>query len=172
MLSIFGRGRLPAIGPQSSCGPLNEAIGTVGVALLVDPFSLESVGIGRRREIAALAPRIRASAEFPQDVYDRMLMVLGQRGGNCLDVPLAVVVAKDDAAGIDREIDTVGVRDWLIRHGEGNLVQSAEHDFGAVRFFTCSALGRAPSATATEPFVSRGVPEPFQWLAEGNGVRL
>jgi hypothetical protein len=146
---------------------------TNGVALLVDPFSLESVGIDRRREIAALEPRIRASAELPQDVYDRMVMTLrGQRGGNRLDVPLAVVVTKVDAAGIDREIDAVGVRDWLIRHGEGNLVQSAEHDFRIVRFFACSALGRVPSSTATEPFVSRGVLEPFQWLAEANGVRL
>lgn len=146
---------------------------TDGVALLVDPFSLQSVRVDRGREIAVLEPQIRASAELPQNVYDRLVMTLReQRGENVVDVPLAIVITKIDAAGIDREIESTGAREWLVRHGERNLVQSAAHDFRNVRFFACSALGRVPSADTGNAFVSRGVLEPFRWLAEANGVRL
>jgi hypothetical protein len=159
------------------------------VAFLIDPFSLPGVRLNHAGELAAIEADIRASKELPQDVYSRLVMTLREQGaGSRINVPLAIIVTKIDAVGLEKEIESLGtalqaapppkekkpvdpIREWLVRQGEGNLVQSAEHDFKRVRYFACSALGRMPSAS-TDAFVSRGVLTPFQWLAETNGVRL
>lgn len=136
-----------------------------GVALLVDPFSIDRLRIDRAGEIPT---GVRASAEAPQGVYDRVVMTLREhRGAGTVDLPLAVVVTKVDALDIRDQ----PMREWLLQNGERNLVQSAEHDFKTVRFFACSALGRTPSA-GPDPFMSHGVVQPFAWLAETSGVHL
>jgi hypothetical protein len=160
------------------------------VALLIDPFSITEVRTNRARDLIALGPEIRASGEAPENVYSRLVMTLReQRKDSRISVPLAIIVTKVDAIGIEDEIAEIArafaasaaatgnkktpdaVREWLVRHGEGNLVRSAETDFKKVRYFACSALGRMPSIS-TGAFKSRGVLAPFEWLAETNGVRF
>ena len=106
-----------------------------------------------------------------------------------IDTPLAVVVTKADAFGLEAQIgaaratplpgpvsedsseESQHVRHWLKEHGERNLVQCIEHDFRTVRFFYCSALGRLPDGTAS-PFVPRGVLRPFGWALGRQGLTL
>jgi hypothetical protein len=140
------------------------------VAMLVDPFSIEQFRVDRA---SATPSATEAAAESPQNVYGRLISTLReQHEGERIDIPLAILLTKADILGIAHEIELPGAREWLVRLGEGTLVLSAEHDFRDVRFFACSALGRAPSAASTEAFVPRGVMEPFQWLAEVSGVHL
>jgi hypothetical protein len=46
--------------------------------------------------------------------------------------------------------------------GQSNLVTLMEHDFGSVRYFALSALGRSASETG-RPFESQGVMAPVSW---------
>jgi hypothetical protein len=140
------------------------------MAMLVDPFPIEQFRVDRA---SATPSATEAAAESPQNVYGRLISTLReQHEGERIDIPLAIILTKADILGIAHEIELPGAREWLVRLGEGNLVLSAEHDFRDVRFFACSALGRAPSAAGTEAFVPRGVMEPFQWLAKVSGVHL
>ena len=174
----------------SDLGRQNYFEHTSAVALLIDPFSLTQVRIQRARDLSAFATQLRASDEPASNVYARMMITLREQRGDKerMPVPLAIVVTKIDAIGIEKEIRALepaltapevtaerrfgmAVREWLMKNGEGNLIRSAERDFKHVGYFACSALGRMP-ASSTAAFVPQGVLEPFEWLAQSAGVRL
>ncbi len=165
---------------------------THGILFLLDPFSLPQVQIDFERPLQSASAQIRPCAERPQDVYDRMIGTLRQfskMSGSFRSVPIAVVVTKADAFGLAADIaathngngfgggkkqddpESDSVRQWLIGHGEGNLVRGIEHDFKKVQYFHCSALGRLPDASYT-PFVPEGVLDPLEWVLKPYGLRL
>jgi len=96
------------------------------------------------------------------------------RSASLRAVPVAVVLSKTDALsiGIPPAQDSLQpddpasgkIRQWLIDHGEGNLVRSIEHDFPRVRYFSCSALGHLPDGTRA--FRPAGILPPLQWALE------
>ncbi|HEY0378371.1 MAG TPA: SH3 domain-containing protein [Pyrinomonadaceae bacterium] len=165
---------------------------THGILFLLDPFSLPQVQIDFERPLKTASAQVKPCAERPQDVYDRMIGTLRQFSkmvGSFRSVPIAVVVTKADAFGLAAEIastrngngfderqrqddpESRSVRQWLIGHGEGNLVRGIEHDFKKVQYFHCSALGRLPDASST-PFVPEGVLDPLEWMLKPYGLRL
>jgi hypothetical protein len=152
---------------------------SAGIVMLVDPFSIRNVAEDRAEEIASHASQILPSSEEPMRVYERLLATLKEAGVHIADMPLAVVVAKSDAFGIDAEIDgfakTVGAdtaaRAWLDANGAGNLVRSIEQDFKKVGWFSVSALGRMPDPAVSKPFVPRGALAPLSWILACRDVR-
>jgi hypothetical protein len=177
-------------GGTTDLGRQNFFEHTSAIALLVDPLSLTQVRTDHARDLSAFSAQLRASDEPASNVYARMMMTLREQRGDKerMSLPLAIVVTKVDAIGIDKEIRALqpvlttpdvtgeqryglGVREWLIKNGEGNLVRSAERDFKRVGFFACSALGRMPTSS-TAAFVPQGVLTPFEWLTGSAGVRL
>ena len=155
---------------------------THGIIFLIDPFSLPDIQESYRRQLADTRTRVKPSAEQPQHVYDRMVGTLRDltRKRGKLMTPLAVVVTKADAFGLQDQIsgtpapplpgsapdrahvDSLRVRRWLEDHGERNLVQCIENDFQSSLFFCCSSLGRLPDDTR-RPFAPQDVLTPFGW---------
>lgn len=177
-------------GGTTDLGRQNFFEHTSAIALLVDPFSLTQVRTDHARDLSAFSAQLRASDEPASNVYARMMMTLREQRGDKerIPLPLAVVVTKVDAIGIEKEIRALqpaltapdvtaeqryglGVREWLTKNGEGNLIRSAERDFKQVAYFACSALGRMPTSS-TAAFVPQGVLTPFEWLTGSAGVRL
>jgi hypothetical protein len=137
-----------------------EFLGHVtGVALVVDPFSLP--GVARLLD-DALLDRVRPCRVPPEDVLERMLEALRERGvlpaSGQGRIPVAVVVTKgdvllelpepghpyeagpaaEDAAGWAqrREARDRGVREWLETvTAQRSLVASVEHAFARSAFF-------------------------------------
>ncbi|MBI5169538.1 MAG: PEGA domain-containing protein [Candidatus Eisenbacteria bacterium] len=156
-----------------------------GIVFVIDPLSLEQLRSELRAGGDPASSRSMPSSEAPQFVYDRMVQQLrshlGVRG-QISTLPIAVVVTKTDVLGIAGRIEgetssgaqkgrhtgsSGAVRAWLVASGEGNLVRGVENDFRHVRYFHCSALGRAPS-TDTARFEPRGVLGPLGWLLGRN----
>lgn len=158
------------------------------ILFLIDPFSLRQV----RVDLAGILPDseagIRPSEEPPGHVYQRMIVNLRQLAGKSglIRRPIAVVLTKVDALGIDAQVDRSaraiqaeprpsrepepsGVRRWLMDHGEGNLVRAIEQDFSDVRYFSCSALGRVPDGSALVP---RHALAPLEWSLSRLGLVL
>ena len=55
-------------------------------------------------------------------------------------------------------------RKALLQLGGSNPVRALEQRFERVRYFACSALGRAPDPRNTRPFRALGIAEPLLWL--------
>lgn len=164
---------------------------THGILFLIDPFSLPQVQVDLGATLEAAAAQVKPCEERPQDVYDRMIGVLRQfskTGGRFGSIPFAVVLTKSDAFGLAREIEATAparavgaskdedpesnaVRQWLVEHGESNLVRGVENDFKKVRYFHCSSLGRLPDASAS-PFDPQGVLDPLGWVLSRYNVNL
>lgn len=157
-----------------------------GILLVIDPFSFPEALVSEEGELSAAAQlAIKPAQEGAEQVYGRMAEALrnfrGKRGS--LGQPLAVVLTKIDALKEDltpkpgpqssqlADEQSQRVRDWLARHGQGNLIRTIEQDFARVRYFACSALGRLPDS-APGPFVPVGALLPLAWLLRENGVRL
>ena len=152
---------------------------SAGIVLLVDPFSIQHVAEDRAQELAADASRVLPSSEDPMRVYERLLATLKEAGVQTQEMPLAVVIAKSDAFGVQQEIDALAVagepgkgeRVWLEGNGAGNLVRSIEQDFKRVGWFSLSALGRMPDPANKTPFAPRGALAPLLWILERRNVR-
>jgi hypothetical protein len=165
---------------------------THGILFLIDPFSLPSVQVELGHLIRPAVADIKPCEERPQDVYDRIVGMLRtiSKNGSFGSQPLAVVVTKVDAFGLEARIRppaervltfdakvapedgrSRATRQWLVDQGEGNLVRSMEHDFKTIRYFYCSALGHIPSGRPM-PFVPKGVLDPLAWTLGSYGVRL
>ena len=157
------------------------------VILIVDPFSLDHIQRHLAKELDDLRPLLRPSEQRPQDCYDRVALLLRERQDRRMrGVPLAIVLTKIDAFDLEHEITAIeaeppvtpvkrtvggslGVREWLLRHGEGNLVRCAESDFENVGYFACSALGRVADGSSA-PFRGYGVLQPLGWIAKRIGI--
>jgi hypothetical protein len=145
---------------------------SAGIVLLVDPFSIRNVADDRAEELKAQAAQILPSTEDPMRVYERLLATLKEASADTQHMPIAIVIAKSDALGIDKDIAKLtesagagqGERKWLEDNGGGNLVRSIEQDFKEIGWFSVSALGRMPDQTNTTPFVPRGALAPLLWI--------
>jgi hypothetical protein len=143
---------------------------SAGIALLVDPFSIGHVAEDRAQQLQTEAAKVLPSSEDPMRVYERLLSTLKESGADTKEMPLAVVIAKSDALGVQREIDALasapggGEREWLSANGAGNLVRSIEQDFKQVGWFSLSALGRMPDPANKTPFTPRGALAPLLWI--------
>jgi hypothetical protein len=152
---------------------------SAGIVLLVDPFSIQHVAEDRAQELAADASRVLPSSEDPMRVYERLLATLKEAGVQTHEMPLAVVIAKSDAFGVQQEIDALAVAEkpgtgehiWLEQNGAGNLVRSIEQDFKHVGWFSLSALGRMPDPANKTPFAPRGALAPLLWILKRRNVR-
>lgn len=149
---------------------------SAGIVLLVDPFSIEHVAEDRAPQLAAAESRVLPSSEDPMRVYERLLATLKEAGADTHQMPLAVVIAKSDALGVQDEINAFagapdgGERAWLAANGAGNLVRSIEQDFNHIGWFSLSALGRMPDPTNRTPFTPRGALEPLLWILARRGI--
>jgi Double-GTPase 2 len=151
---------------------------SAGIVLLVDPFSIQHVAEDRAAELAAEASRVLPSSEDPMRVYERLLATLKEAGVQTQEMPLAVVIAKSDAFGVQQEIDALAVAEkpgtgehaWLEQNGAGNLVRSIEQDFKHVGWFSLSALGRMPDPANKTPFAPRGALAPLLWILKRRNV--
>lgn len=143
---------------------------SAGIVLLVDPFSIGHVAEDRAQQLAAEGARVLPSSEDPMRVYERLLSTLKEAGADTQDMPLAVVIAKSDAFGVQADIDALadgsggGERAWLLANGAGNFVRSIEQDFKQVGWFSLSALGRMPDPENKAPFIPRGALAPLLWV--------
>lgn len=148
-----------------------------GIVLLIDPLAIPHVAAQYSDEIAAQQNALLPSTEDPMRVVERTLAALHEAGVDASKMPVAVVVAKADAFGIADEVAAQGAagveaptRAWLEQHGAGNLVRTVEQEFKQAAWFTCSALGRTPTAGDTTPFVPQGAVPPLLWVLERRGV--
>lgn len=148
---------------------------SAGIAMLVDPFSIPRVAAEKEQELAEQAEHILPSSEAPDDVLARLLGTLQEAGVETEKMPLAVILAKVDACGIEGEITELsqpeGVRAWLLANGAGNLVRTIEQHFEQVGWFAVSALGRMPDPEDKTPFSPRGAVEPLLWILARRDVR-
>lgn len=160
-----------------------------GMIFLIDPFSLPEVREEYADDLKAAGAEIKPSRLPPEDALSRVLINLEQNFelGRTERIPacLAVVVSKADAfdladslgepaaethlpgasAGDCRSLQHRLVRDQLLRWGEAGLVDQCESRFKKVRFFACSALGRAPDESQ-RAFTPWGVLEPLLWVLQ------
>ena len=162
-----------------------------GIIFLIDPFSLSQVQANLENELSNTAVKLQISPceEKPQDVYSKLLQTLQQEKGisrSASNKPISVVVTKSDAFNIAEEIqqiaknilldgnekqtrESLAVRKWLEKNGEGNLIRGIEKDFKQVSYFYCSPLGRLPDSSST-PFSPRNVLKPLNWLLNRYGL--
>jgi len=143
---------------------------SAGIVLLVDPFSIGQVAEDHAQQLQLESAKVLPSSEDPMRVYERLLSTLKEAGADTKEMPLAVVIAKSDALGVQVEIDQLasapggGERAWLSANGAGNLVRSIEQDFKQVGWFSLSALGRMPDPANKSPFTPRGALAPLLWI--------
>lgn len=148
-----------------------------GLILLVDPLSIHRVAEEHAAELNEARDAVRPSPEEPMRVLERTVAALVEGGADPKDVPIAVVIGKTDAFGIAAEIEALrgsagdaAPRAWLDANGAGNFVRAVEAEFGQVRWFGCSALGRIPKTGDQSAFEPKGATEPLLWLLSKRGV--
>jgi hypothetical protein len=155
-----------------------------GVAFVVDPFAEEHF---QHRGTAHSADNpARHDAAFVLGrllpFWERLLQVGADRP---IPVPVAVVVTKVDACGLEpyltpqdtprveestaraasvAEEDSAVVRQFLIGCGAGAAVSLLEERFTRVAYFGVSALGRGNDPADISPLRSRRVLGPLVWL--------
>lgn len=138
-------------------------------------------------------PGRRDHLTFVQDI-DRIVSVvtgtlMGFTGGSrasIKDINVSVLITKADEEDVDScvgpkaiesfaqkyQMDSLQAtnrlcREVLLQWGGGNAVRILEQEFPNLRFFSCSALGRAPSESNNQPFVPIDVLAPFMWAITG-----
>ena len=155
-----------------------------GFLLVLDPFAFEPLA---RQAGTAMLRRVRASATDPDQIATGLLNMLEKNFGlspkALLKKPLAVVINKIDAAGLDGLIGDAAIelarqsdakeklqearnriiRSRLIDWDQAAFVQQIESRFGRVGYFAVSALGRSEDASGS-PLRPRGVIAPFAWV--------
>jgi hypothetical protein len=155
---------------------------TSGFVLLVDPFSLPEVRRRFRSELAAVEAHLAPSRLAVEDAVGRFFLNLEENFGLAktgrLKTPVAVVINKVDALGLEAELAALEAGaaadapsplcTWLRQQGAGDWVHQLEARCARLRWFRCSSLGRMPDGSS-RPFAGRGVLEPLIWiLGEGD----
>ncbi len=179
---VQGSGRSRALYAYDVAGEVYEAEDKVrglqflarsaGIVLLVDPFSIPRVAADHADELATVAQHVLPSSQDPMHVFERLLATLTEAGSRTTGMPLAIVLAKTDACGIDDEIERLATavgfdqapRAWLEANGAGNLVRTIDQQFKHVGWFSISALGRMPAPGDNSAFVPRGSLAPLLWI--------
>ncbi|MEN8217140.1 MAG: hypothetical protein ABFS56_12385 [Pseudomonadota bacterium] len=143
-----------------------------GMIMIVDPFSIPAVRRDYENELSRTWSNVNPSQLNIDDALNNVLLTLEQSFGlsktGKIKKPLAVVISKVDAFGLDKllgEVDKKSdlIRQQLIDWDEGGLIQQIETRFKDVQYFSSSALGRIPDSTSKD-FVSSHVFEPMSWL--------
>jgi hypothetical protein len=135
---------------------------------VLDPFSIPDV---RQRLVGGLAGVLAEANPSPHDTessYNSTVQRLRDSGVDTHRRRLAFVVSKADL--LARLPESVGLRltdpeRWLHDRGLDNLLLSARRDFGEVRIFVVSSMGRTPNGVATAL-------DPLRWLLAGEGITV
>lgn len=160
-----------------------------GIIFIIDPFSIELQRRKHEDELDKVEYSLRPSTLNLQEAYERMLTVLeqsvGLKRGSKFQHPIAVVISKTDALGLEEEIgrpaavelmrqdpsirlqeDAISrlVEQFLIDNQLGNLVRDLYLQFESVKFFSCSALGRMPAKGDSSAYEPLRVLDPFIWI--------
>ncbi|MBA3533222.1 MAG: hypothetical protein H0T73_14980 [Ardenticatenales bacterium] len=167
-----------------------------GIIFIIDPFSIDLQRDIHEEELKEVKDLLRPSTLKVMESYERMLRVLessvGLKRGKRFLHPIAVVVTKADALGLDGQIgfsaaqtlmqqrailleeDATSrvVEQFLVENQLGNFVRDLYLQFENVKFFSCSALGRMPDPENERPYQPDRVLAPFLWvLGELNVVK-
>jgi hypothetical protein len=161
-----------------------------GIFFLIDPFSIHVIRRKYESELLNYSKNIGPSKEKLQDIYDRMIINLGEHKENRkiffsdgkYKIPIAVVITKSDAFDLDNTIKNINsdnmelenqidnditsnqIRDWLYNIGEDNFIRGVESTFANVKYFSCSALGRMPNEISNKEFVPKNVESIIKWM--------
>jgi len=161
-----------------------------GLVFLIDPFAVPEVRDIYADRLAKVESALKPSQLPAEDAFARVLIGMeehfGLQKGGRLKVPLAVVITKIDAFGLEQRLGEPAVqarlrssptpedpeavrnqlvRDQLVRWGLSDIVHQLETRCPKVGYFACTSLGRMPDGTA-QPFEGRGVLEPLLWILE------
>jgi hypothetical protein len=156
-----------------------------GMIMIVDPFSIPAVRRDYENDLSRTWSSVNPSQLNLEDALAGVLLTLEESFGlsktSKIKKPLAVVISKADAFGLEKRIGeeavdkAVGtgsnriqiksdlIKQQLIDWDEGALIQQIETRFNSVRYFSCSALGRIPDSTSND-FVPHHVFEPMSWI--------
>jgi hypothetical protein len=166
-----------------------------GIIMLIDPFSIDPIRERFERELKEHGELVGASDAQPDDVYSRLMEFLEQHhvrvGAGKIRFPLAVVVTKRDAFGLDKELGCAAinhwqqvenrlalaqqrapapvdpswvVRHWLLKQNLAGVIDKLEGQFAHYRYFACSAFGRTFRLGSGKPFSPEDVEAPFFWI--------
>jgi hypothetical protein len=166
-----------------------------GLIFMIDPFSIEIFARQHENEISKVQNGVRPSQLSATEAYERMITVLesnvGLKRGERFKHPIAVVVTKTDALGLEHQIGQLAakelmrkdssirlvtdamnvlVQQFLVDNQLGNFVRDIQLQFENVFFFSCSALGRSPDPQDHRAYVPIGVLDPLLWLLGETGV--
>jgi len=160
-----------------------------GIVFVIDPFAIPHYLQIHKSEVEPIRQWLRPSNLAIMQAYERMIQMfeasvkIRKRGR--YPQPIAVVVTKADALNLENEIgasaaqalmardpsvrseaDAINqlAREFLCHYQLDNFVRDLESQFSNVRYFSCSALGRLPSAMDSSEFIPIRVLEPFAWL--------
>jgi len=161
-----------------------------GMIMIIDPFSIPAVRRDYQNNLSRTS-NVNPSQLNVEDALSRVLLTLEESFGlsktGHINKPLAVVINKVDAFGLEELIGEVAVnnamktrsstdkaqirndiiRQQLIDWDEGALIQQLDTRFKKVRYFSCSALGRIPDSKTKDDFVPYQVLEPMLWILNG-----
>ncbi len=166
-----------------------------GIIFVVDPCAISTYRRHHQQEIDPIRGALGPSDLDIEEVCNRMLRAVEiyrvERIAGRYRVPVAVVMTKIDALGLEDEVgipaaqrllatcpsamtqeDAINelVQRFLRKYGLSNFMDQLESRFSEVRYFSCSALGRLPSDMDKRAFVSVHVLDPLVWLLSRNGV--
>jgi hypothetical protein len=160
-----------------------------GLIFIVDPCAITLFRLKYEKEIDAIAATLRPCQTEIMQVHDRMMRMLertrGIRKWGRYRFPIAVVITKVDALGLERVIGTdaanllmakdrsyanegdainVLVQEFLRQYGLSDLLRNLEYHFSAVRYFSCSVLGYSAGSTGQCNFLPTRILDPLSWL--------
>ena len=166
-----------------------------GMLIVIDPCAISSYRRYHRDEIEPIRDSLGPSELDIEEVCNRMLRAVEmyrlERVAEQYSVPVAVVLTKVDALGLENEVGlhaaqqllashpssmtyedaiNVLVQNFFRQHGLSNFMDQLESRFSEVRYFSCSALGRLPTNIDKSAFVSIRVLDPLVWLLSRTGV--
>lgn len=160
-----------------------------GIIFVIDPFAIPDYLQIHQSEVELIRESLRPSNLGIMQVYERMIEMVEasvkiRHRGRYVQ-PIAVVVTKVDALNLEDEIGAPAaqalrdrdpslrddeeainqlVREFLCHYQLDNFVRDLESQFSNVGYFSCSALGRLPSATDSSAFDPIRASDPFEWL--------
>lgn len=146
-----------------------------GLVFVLDPFSIPAVAGELTGTLTTRLQAAQPARMHPEQSYPITAQMLRDQGVDLARTPLAVAVVKADlllelppGAGLRAGAESSVVGAWLRANGLDNLLDGAERDFGAVRYFLVSSL------TAQTDEQGRALPtspaQPLLWLLGRAGV--
>lgn len=160
-----------------------------GMIFVIDPCAISAYRRNHRDEIESIRSSLGPSELDVEQACNRLILMMeihhGGAASHTFSVPVAVVVTKVDALGLEDEIgvsavqrligsspsqqaqeDAINtlVQEFLCKHGLSNFMDQLAMQFSEVRYFSCSALGRLPTDMDKSSFVPMRVLDPMEWL--------